>query len=288
MRPGRGNETGGEGVKSVKVRKPAKAVKTMKVIKVIEVIKAVRAMTLMKPVPPVTPLPLRHPFHRVSAWVRSTPGTHIWLLIIGITSLVVASASAGFEHFLLHRTSSNIHELNEHPLPSLLISGFWIEQPQSFLLYVVMFELVHANVERWLGTWRWLLTVGCAHIAATLISQELVLLAIEGHRMPRSMAHVVDIGVSYGLAAAAGVLTYRLRRPWSYVYGVGVLLFFGVPLLTGATFTDFGHAIALALGFAAWPLTPEARNGPRPPDEPGHPGSTGDGPRERGDAAQDA
>ncbi|MEU9118708.1 rhomboid-like protein [Streptomyces sp. NPDC048506] len=199
-----------------------------------------------------------NPLGWVRNWVRSTPGTHIWLLIIGVTSLVIASASEGLEQFLVHRTSSNIHELNEHPLPSLLISGFWIERPGSFLLYVVMFELVHANVERWIGTWRWLLTVGGAHVAATLASQELVLLAIEGHQLPRSMTHVVDIGVSYGLAAAAGLLTYRLRPPWCYVYLVGLLVFFGIPLTTGATFTDFGHAIALTMGFAAWPLTPAA------------------------------
>ncbi|GAA2582607.1 rhomboid-like protein [Streptomyces tubercidicus] len=205
-------------------------------------------------------------------WVRSSPGTHIWLLVIGITSLVIAAASDGLGEFLIHRTSSNIHELNEHPLPSLLISGFWIERPSSFLLYVVMFELLHANVERWTGTTRWLLTVGGAHIAATLASQELVLLAIEGHRLPPSMTHVVDIGVSYGLAAAAGVLTYRLRPPWRYCYLAGVLIFFGIPLLTGATFTDFGHAIALIMGFAAWPLTPAAAAEPPPGD--------GDGPAE--------
>ncbi|WP_420707120.1 rhomboid-like protein [Streptomyces sp. NRRL S-1448] len=199
-----------------------------------------------------------NPVAWVKNWVRSSPGTHIWLLIIGVTSLVIASASEGLGQFLIHRTSSNIHELNEHPLPSLLISGFWIEKPGSFLLYVVMFELVHANVERWTGSWRWLLIVGGAHVAATLASQELVLLAIEGHQLPRSMTHVVDIGVSYGLAAAAGALTYRLRSPWRYGYLVGVLAFFAIPLTTGATFTDFGHAIALTMGFAAWPLTPAA------------------------------
>lgn len=211
----------------------------------------------------------------VKDWVRSSPGTHIWLLVIGITSLVIASASEGLGQFLIHRTSSNIHELNEHPLPSLLISGFWIERPSSFLLYVVMFELLHANAERWMGTMRWLLTVGGAHIAATLASQELVLLAIEGHRLPRSMTHVVDIGVSYGLAAAAGVLTYRLLPPWRYGYLAAVLIFFGIPLTTGASFTDFGHAIALTMGFAAWPLTPTAAAGGKRPDQDAHQESAG-------------
>ncbi|MFI1157295.1 rhomboid-like protein [Streptomyces sioyaensis] len=229
----------------------------------------------MEPPRPGLPKLPRNPVFWVKEWVRSSPGTHIWLLVIGVTSLVIASASEGLGQFLVHRTSSNIHELNEHPLPSLLISGFWIERPESFLLYVVMFELVHANVERWTGTARWLLTVGGAHIAATLASQELVLLAIEGHQLPRSMTHVVDIGVSYGLAAAAGVLTYRLRPPWRYVYFGGVLVFFGIPLVTGATFTDFGHAIALTMGFAAWPLTPAAADEKLPPEGAQGPEPTG-------------
>ncbi len=191
----------------------------------------------------------------IRGWVRSSPGTHIWLLIIGITSLVIASASEGLESFLLHRSSSNIHELNRHPLQSLLISGFWIANPSSFLLYAALFELIHANVERWLGTLRWLATVAVAHVAATLISQEVLLMAIESHSAPRSMKHVVDIGVSYGLAGASGVLTYRVPRPWRWLYLVGAVLFFAVPLTTGGTFTDIGHAIALALGLACWPLT---------------------------------
>ncbi|WP_435854870.1 rhomboid-like protein [Streptomyces triculaminicus] len=191
----------------------------------------------------------------VRAWVRSSPGTHIYLLIIGITSLVIASASEGLETFLLHRTSSNIHELDKHPLQSLLISGFWMADPSSFLFYAVLFEVFHANVERWIGTLRWLCAVAVAHVAATLVSQQILLLAIESHSAPRSMKHVVDIGVSYGLAGAVGILTYRMPRPWRWLYLTGAVLFFAVPLTTGGTFTDAGHAIALALGLALWPLT---------------------------------
>ncbi len=198
---------------------------------------------------------IRAGIHGIRGWVRTSPGTHIWLLIIGITSLVVASASEGLETFLLHRTSSNIHELNKHPLQSLLISGFWIANPSSFALYAVLFEVVHANVERWIGTWRWLCTVAVAHVAATLISQEVLLLAIQSHSAPRSMKHVVDIGVSYGLAGAVGILTYRVPRPWRWLCLAGAVAFFAVPLLTGGTFTDVGHAIALGLGLALWPLT---------------------------------
>lgn len=185
----------------------------------------------------------------------SSPGTHVWLLIIALTSVVVALASEGLEHSLLHRNSSNLHQLSHHPVRALLGSAFWIEDPADLVLYALLFELFHAPVERWLGTLRWLATVATAHIAATLISQKVVLDAIQDHDVPRSMAHVVDIGVSYGLAASIGILTYRIPRPWRWLYLAGAVAFFAVPLFTSHTYTDLGHAISLAVGLASWPLT---------------------------------
>ncbi|MGW0389452.1 rhomboid-like protein [Streptomyces sp. NPDC003042] len=195
------------------------------------------------------------PSRPLRSWIRSSPGTHIWLLIIALTSLVVVIAPDRVEHVLLHRNSSNIHELVEHPVRALLSSAFWIENPASLALYAVLFEFFHAPVERWLGTPRWILIVATAHITATLISQKILLTAIQDHRAPQSMTHVVDIGVSYGLAASVGVLTYRLPGLWRWLYLAGAVTFFGVPLVTGGTFTDLGHAIALAVGLLAWPLT---------------------------------
>ncbi|WP_328926536.1 hypothetical protein OG429_19320 [Streptomyces sp. NBC_00190] len=195
------------------------------------------------------------PSRPIRSWIRSSPGTHIWLLIIAVTSVVVVIAPDRVEHVLLHRNSSNIHQLVQHPVRALLSSAFWIENPASLALYALLFELFHAPVERWLGTMRWLLIVATAHIVATLVSQKVLLMAIQDHRAPRSMTHVVDIGVSYGLAASIGVLTYRLPSPWKWFYLAGAVAFFGLPLVTGGTFTDLGHAIALCVGLLAWPLT---------------------------------
>ncbi|MGW7456999.1 rhomboid-like protein [Streptomyces sp. NPDC054797] len=195
------------------------------------------------------------PARPLRSWIRSSPGTHIWLLIIAVTSIVVVIAPDRVEHVLLHRNSSNIHQLDKYPVRALLSSAFWIENPASLALYAVLFELFHAPVERWLGTLRWLTIVATAHIVATLVSQKVLLMAIQDHRAPHSMTHVVDIGVSYGLAAAVGVLTYRLPGPWKWIYLAGAVAFFAGPLATGGTFTDLGHAIALAVGLLAWPLT---------------------------------
>ncbi|MEU8773071.1 rhomboid-like protein [Streptomyces sp. NPDC048606] len=195
------------------------------------------------------------PSRPLRSWIRSSPGTHVWLLIIVVTGIVVAIAPDRVDHALFHRNSSNIHQLDQYPIRALIGSAFWIENPASLPLYALLFEVFHATVERWLGTLRWLLIVATAHVVATLASQKLLLMAIQDHRAPHSMTHVVDIGVSYGIAASVGVLTYRLPDPWRWLYLAGAVAFFGIPLLTGGTFTDFGHAVSLAVGLLAWPLT---------------------------------
>ncbi|MFJ7775127.1 rhomboid-like protein [Streptomyces yangpuensis] len=205
------------------------------------------------------------PSRPLRSWIRSSPGTHIWLLIIAVTSIIVAIAPDQLDRVLLHRNSSNIHQLVQHPVRALISSAFWIANPASLALYAVLFEVFHAPVERWLGTLRWFVIVATAHVVATLISQKVLLTAIQDHRAPRSMTHVVDIGVSYGLAASIGVLTYRLPSPWRWLYLAGAVAFFGVPLATGGTFTDLGHAIALAVGLLSWPLTRHVVSRETPP-----------------------
>ncbi|MFE0640477.1 rhomboid-like protein [Streptomyces sp. NPDC058877] len=205
------------------------------------------------------------PSRPIRSWARSSPGTHVWLAVLVLTSLVIAFAPDGLDAYLLHRNSSNLHQLAHHPIRALLGSALWIEDPADLLLYAVLFEVFHAPVERWLGTPKWLLTVAVAHVSATLVSQRLVLAAIRLHDVPLSMAHVVDIGVSYGLAASAGILTYRLPSPWRLPYLVGALAFFLVPLASDRTYTDLGHAISLVVGLACQPLTRGTPTSGRPP-----------------------
>ena len=61
------------------------------------------------------------------------------------------------------------------------MDGLAVMKLSIVALYAVLFELFHANVERWIGTLRWLCVVAVAHVAATLISQEILLHAIESH-----------------------------------------------------------------------------------------------------------
>ncbi|WP_354642318.1 rhomboid-like protein [Kitasatospora camelliae] len=183
------------------------------------------------------------------AWVRTAPGTYVWLLLLAATSVVVARMNpAGLDWFLARR-STNLDQLSSHPLRVLLVSAIWTEQA-AFPFYFVVFHLFHVPAERWLGTRRWLTVALTAHVGATLISEGAVAWGVHAGRLPERMADTVDVGVSYALAGVQGVLTYRFAGRWRLVYGTGLLVFYLVPLFVSHTFTDLGHLCAVLIGLA--------------------------------------
>ncbi|WP_432032727.1 rhomboid-like protein [Streptomyces antibioticus] len=189
----------------------------------------------------------------VWAHVRSAPGTYLWLGILFVTTVALHHMSPEFEHEFLRRRSTNIHELSTHPVRVLVASAMWTGGG-SWLPYAVLYSVFHAQAERRLGTLRWLVVCGVAHVLATLISEGALALAIHDGRAPASAVHTLDVGVSYALAGVAGVLTYRIPAPWRYPYLAAVLLFVTYPLTAGPTFTDLGHFVAVLVGLACHPL----------------------------------
>lgn len=105
----------------------------------------------------------------VRAWVRSTPGTRIWLLVLAATSCVMAAAPPDLGSFLLHQNSTNLAELGSRPVRALLGSALWTESPAAFGLYALCFGAVHAPAERRLGTRRWLGVAALAHAGASVL-----------------------------------------------------------------------------------------------------------------------
>ncbi|WP_433613044.1 rhomboid-like protein [Prescottella agglutinans] len=188
------------------------------------------------------------------AYVRRAPGTFVWLAILLVTSVVMNRLSPTALNDVLGDRSTNLHHLREDPIRVLISSAFWLAGG-SWLSYFALYNLFHVPVERWLGTWRWLIVAVVAHVGATYLSEGVLYLAIQHGRAPESAVNTLDVGVSYALAGVTAVLTYRLTPPWRYLYAVGVLLVYGLPLLGGLTFTDIGHFTAVLIGFSCYPLT---------------------------------
>jgi hypothetical protein len=191
----------------------------------------------------------------VGRYLRSAPGTYVWLAILLVTTEVLRHADPQAEHWILERRSTNIHYLTQDPLRVLIQSALWIDGG-SWLLYAALYTVFHAQAERWLGTARWLAVAVTCHVVATYVSEGVLALAIRNGLAPEWKRFTLDYGVSYALAGVAAVLTYWWPRGWMrWVYAAAVLLFYGVAMLRGRTFTDVGHFTATLVGLACWPIT---------------------------------
>ncbi|PKV76612.1 rhomboid-like protein [Nocardia fluminea] len=187
-------------------------------------------------------------------WIRSAPGTYVWLAALGVTTAIQRRLTPEEARVWLGHRSTNLDRLGDDPIRVLIGSAFWTDGG-GWLVYAVLFSLVHANAERWLGTLRWLVVVVLAHVGATYLSQGVLLWAIRHDRAPERAAFALDVGVSYGLAGVAAVLAYRVLLPWRVPYVLGVLAVCVPPVFLDRTFTDVGHASAALIGFACYPLT---------------------------------
>ncbi|MFI7504239.1 rhomboid-like protein [Streptomyces sp. NPDC049687] len=203
----------------------------------------------------------------VWAYVRGAPGTYVWLGILFVTTVALRHMSPEFEQEFLRQRSTNLHELSRHPVRALIASAMWIDGG-SWVPYAVLYSVFHAQVERWLGTVRWLVVCVAAHVLATLISEGALLKAIRDGIAPESYVNTLDVGVSYALAGVVAVLAYRVPVPWRYGYVAVVLGVFVVPLTAGPTFTDFGHFAAVLIGLGCYPLV-RGRERVRNPKETG-------------------
>ncbi|HEU5429376.1 MAG TPA: rhomboid-like protein [Actinocrinis sp.] len=190
----------------------------------------------------------------VLAYVRSAPGTYAWLAILLVNTIIMDQFDPRFRyHFVLHH-STNLRELSHDPIRVLISSALWLDGGHWWP-YLILYSLFHAPVERWLGSARWLLVVVISHVGATYLSQSVVYFNISHGGAPASDAFVPDIGVSYALAGAEGVLAYLITAPWRYFYATALILYYGTSLFGDTDFTELGHFTALLLGFACYPLT---------------------------------
>jgi hypothetical protein len=197
--------------------------------------------------------------------VRGAPLTYLWLLLLAYTTMRVHSMSKPQLHHLLVHRSTNIHHLGTDPLYVLGSSLLWIDG-RYWLPYLVLFSVFLAPAEHWLGQWRWL-TVGLsAHVLATYISEGVLYLAIDWGLAPARQVNASDVGVSYFLAGVAGVLSYRIARPWRWGYLAVAVAIFAVALIVKPGFTPVGHLAALLIGLCFYPI---ARDRGSPEWDPG-------------------
>ncbi|NUU22626.1 MAG: hypothetical protein HOV68_14095 [Streptomycetaceae bacterium] len=190
---------------------------------------------------------------RTHDWVASAPGTYIWLLALYATTFVAMRLPADDRTAFLKRRSTNLAHLHDDPLRVLLSSALWT-QGEHLIKFTVIFTVVFAVAERWMGTWRWLAVVALGHVGATYASQSLVLAGIRTGAVSERLRHAVDVGPSYALMAIAGVLFHGIAGPWRWLYLAVLGGYVGVPAYAAHDFTAAGHVAAVLIGLACGQL----------------------------------
>jgi hypothetical protein len=188
---------------------------------------------------------------------KRTPFTFYYLLFLLGTTLFLRLGDPALGARLLELSSTDAHNLWRRPLFALLTSAFWLSG-EAWLPYAVIFTLAVAPLERRIGSWRTVGVFASGHVVATLATELPIMVAIHLGTLPRTDAHWLDIGVSYGFFTTAGALVFLLTgraRRWALLtMELFIVLFYLTddPNTLETVVTLVGHTIAAHFGLFTW------------------------------------
>ncbi|WP_234364929.1 rhomboid-like protein [Streptomyces sp. RTd22] len=206
--------------------------------------------------PGVPRLPARR--LRAPGWTRlrkvpiEAPFSLFYSLILLGTGLYAHLGDPRTVHDLLTVSSTDVSNLSQRPLLTLLASALWVVGGITSP-YLVVLLLVLGALERRVGGLRTAGVFLLGHVLATLLTEIPVAASVAVGHLPDSSLRRLDYGVSYGLIACAGALAGLLppRPRWALTGGIGAALIAG-SLVHFDPLTDWGHALALLTGVACW------------------------------------
>ncbi len=210
------------------------------------------------------------PGRAAAAWhlvVRSDVALGYAGVVLGMFAYMeVARGSAA--QTLVAQASTNLENLQAHPLRVLTWSAFVVSGPAEMLLLPVL-VVAYAVAQYHFGRAAVVVTVIIGHLLATLCVAVMLVTGIFHGVLQPTLRYATDVGFSYGLACVSGLLVVAVPRGrWRVLYGAALFvvwswaILLGPPLLrlTSPTFTDVGHTLAVLTGLALSTL-PGSRSG---------------------------
>ncbi|MFE5582982.1 rhomboid-like protein [Kitasatospora sp. NPDC056531] len=196
---------------------------------------------------------------------RRNPFTLGYLAVVGATTTFATLADPELVQRLQQASSSDGHNLLQHPLRALVLSGFWVAG-DVWMPYLWGFAFTLAPLERRVGPARAAAVFAIGHVSATLLSQGVVIAAVETGRMAPAAMDYLDIGVSYGVLACLGAVAGLLPRRGRLLALGGAGLMIAQQIATEKdVVTAVGHPAAVLAGVALWRwLRGAERRPPRP------------------------
>jgi hypothetical protein len=160
---------------------------------------------------------------------------------------------------VLRWASSNVHNLQHHPVGCLIASAFFSAESLTAWPPLIVLTLFGANGA--LGNWRTAVTCASGQIVGTLVSEGILWYRIDHGTMPPTDRFIVDVGPSYVVVTAIAVALI-----WgSWLARAAAAVAFAILIAVGEIFSGLsqldvsavGHVIALFVGamlgsFLAW------------------------------------
>ncbi len=187
----------------------------------------------------------------------ATPFTFWYLALLLVTTILQRAVGESVSAKLLAGASTDAHNLWHRPIASLISSALWIDDG-GWLVYVLIFALAVAPLERRIGAGWTFAVFASGHVLATLATELPVMIALQHGWLPAADARWLDIGVSYGFFATAGALVPILGKRARVAAVLLIELLIVVIYLTDepgsllSIVTVAGHAIAAHIGMLGW------------------------------------
>ena len=149
--------------------------------------------------------------------------------------------------------STSVANLEHHPVASLVLSAFIAGG--SAALWPVLIALALFGANRALGSVRAAVILAAAHVIGTLVSEGIVAYRVDAGLLPVSFRHLLDVGPSYVVVAAAVVALVSGSWPARGAAALDLAaLVIGGRIFAGLSSLDVaaaGHVTAMAVAACA-------------------------------------
>ncbi len=176
--------------------------------------------------------------------------TLVYAAALVAVAVGVAHLGPQVRQSLIRQVSTNLHNLGEGRLTTLVSSAFVTESDRLYLWLPGLVALLALAELLWESR-RLMVAFVVGHVGATLLVAAGIAAAVTAGWVSSSIVEVTDVGMSYGAVAVLGSLTAAIPRRWRAGWaGSWLAVAVGSAVLSGGDFTNVGHAVALVLGMA--------------------------------------
>ncbi len=176
--------------------------------------------------------------------------TLTYAAVLAAVAVVVAHMAPAVQRHLLSDVSTNLRNLGDGKIGTLIESAFVNEAGPVYLWLPGLVALLALGELLWLSRGMAVAFL-IGHIGATLIVAGGIAAALMAGWVSSSIVDATDVGMSYGAVAVLGTFTAAIPRRWRAGWAGGwVAVAVGSAVISGGEFTNIGHAVALMLGMA--------------------------------------